>query len=124
MGLARGSPSFLMWSLLSCRTRCYLFVIHAADTADEMGLGKTIQTIALLAYLKECKNNEGPHLVIVPLSTLSNWADEFERWAPSLKVMLFKVRILNLNPNTQPHLALFLYCSPCDLMTLGLGVRV
>ncbi|KAL8272431.1 hypothetical protein Esti_003721 [Eimeria stiedai] len=58
--------------------------------ADEMGLGKTIQTIALLAYLKECKNNEGPHLVIVPLSTLSNWADEFQRWAPSLKVMLFK----------------------------------
>ncbi|CDJ43110.1 SNF2 family N-terminal domain-containing protein, putative [Eimeria tenella] len=58
--------------------------------ADEMGLGKTIQTIALLAYLKEFKNNGGPHLIIVPLSTLSNWADEFERWAPSLKVMLFK----------------------------------
>lgn len=62
-----------------------------AVAADEMGLGKTIQTIALLAYLKEFKNNGGPHLIIVPLSTLSNWADEFERWAPSLKVMLFKV---------------------------------
>ncbi|CDI80581.1 SNF2 family N-terminal domain-containing protein, putative, partial [Eimeria acervulina] len=58
--------------------------------ADEMGLGKTIQTIALLAYLKEFKNNAGPHLIIVPLSTLSNWADELQRWAPSLKVMIFK----------------------------------
>ncbi|CBZ50516.1 snf2 family N-terminal domain-containing protein, related [Neospora caninum Liverpool] len=58
--------------------------------ADEMGLGKTIQTIALLAYLKEFKNNPGPHLIIVPLSTLPNWADEFRRWCPSLKVVALK----------------------------------
>ncbi|PHJ14865.1 swi2 snf2 brahma [Cystoisospora suis] len=55
-----------------------------------MGLGKTIQTIALLAYLKEFKNNAGPHLILVPLSTLPNWADELRRWCPSLKVILFK----------------------------------
>lgn len=41
--------------------------------ADEMGLGKTIQTISLLAYLMETKKNMGPFLIIVPLSTLSNW---------------------------------------------------
>ncbi|KFG43896.1 putative SWI2/SNF2 Brahma-like, partial [Toxoplasma gondii p89] len=58
--------------------------------ADEMGLGKTIQTIALLAYLKEFKNNSGPHLIIAPLSTLPNWADEFRRWCPSLKVVVLK----------------------------------
>ena len=33
--------------------------------ADEMGLGKTIQTLALLTYLMEKKNNLGPFLIIV-----------------------------------------------------------
>lgn len=47
--------------------------------ADEMGLGKTIQTIALLAYVAEVKNNFGPFLIIVPLATLSNWTLEFEK---------------------------------------------
>ena len=54
--------------------------------ADEMGLGKTIQTIALIAYLSEKKKNLGPYLIIVPLSTLSNWMLEFEKWAPSIQV--------------------------------------
>jgi len=36
--------------------------------ADEMGLGKTIQTIALLSYLMESKGNNGPYLIVVPLS--------------------------------------------------------
>lgn len=58
--------------------------------ADEMGLGKTIQTISLLCYLIEVKKNFGPFLIIVPLSTLSNWSNEFEKWAPSLKKMIYK----------------------------------
>lgn len=41
--------------------------------ADEMGLGKTIQTISLLSYLIEFKKNYGPFLIVVPLSTISNW---------------------------------------------------
>ncbi|CAG0887655.1 unnamed protein product [Cyprideis torosa] len=58
--------------------------------ADEMGLGKTIQTIALLAYLMERKKVNGPFLIIVPLSTLSNWAMEFQKWAPSVTVVAYK----------------------------------
>merc|ERR1719225_813996 len=58
--------------------------------ADEMGLGKTIQTIALLTYLMEKKKNMGPFLVIVPLSTLSNWMMEFQKWAPSVTAVSFK----------------------------------
>eukprot|EP00698_Gefionella_okellyi_P009866 TRINITY_DN2530_c0_g1_i3.p1 TRINITY_DN2530_c0_g1~~TRINITY_DN2530_c0_g1_i3.p1 ORF type:complete len:1174 (+),score=207.58 TRINITY_DN2530_c0_g1_i3:3464-6985(+) len=58
--------------------------------ADEMGLGKTIQTIALIAHLMEKKNQMGPYLIIVPLSTLPNWEDEFRKWAPSVKVMCYK----------------------------------
>jgi hypothetical protein len=36
--------------------------------ADEMGLGKTIQSIALLTYLMEKKQDEGPYMIIVPLA--------------------------------------------------------
>jgi len=55
--------------------------------ADEMGLGKTIQTIALLAFLKEFKGVERHHLIIVPKSTVPNWMKEFKIWCPSLNVL-------------------------------------
>ncbi|CAI2350322.1 unnamed protein product [Caenorhabditis sp. 36 PRJEB53466] len=58
--------------------------------ADEMGLGKTIQTISLITYLMEVKQNNGPYLVIVPLSTLSNWSSEFAKWAPCVQTILYK----------------------------------
>ncbi|KAI5291210.1 hypothetical protein KEM54_005899 [Ascosphaera aggregata] len=58
--------------------------------ADEMGLGKTIQTISLITYLIERKQQNGPYLVIVPLSTLTNWNLEFEKWAPSVTKIVYK----------------------------------
>ncbi|XP_070563985.1 probable global transcription activator SNF2L2 [Ptychodera flava] len=58
--------------------------------ADEMGLGKTIQTIALVTHLMEKKRVNGPFLIIVPLSTLSNWAMEFDKWAPSVVRIAYK----------------------------------
>ncbi|RYC65810.1 hypothetical protein CHU98_g369 [Xylaria longipes] len=58
--------------------------------ADEMGLGKTIQTISLVTYLIERKQQQGPYLVIVPLSTLTNWNMEFEKWAPSVSRVVYK----------------------------------
>ena len=58
--------------------------------ADEMGLGKTIQTISLITFLTEKKQAPGPFLVIVPLSTMTNWALEFARWAPSVKIICYK----------------------------------
>ena len=56
--------------------------------ADEMGLGKTIQTIAFLAFLRE-KQSFGPFLIAAPLSTTSNWVDEFRRWTPDIPVVLY-----------------------------------
>ncbi|KAF7782591.1 hypothetical protein Agabi119p4_1967 [Agaricus bisporus var. burnettii] len=56
--------------------------------ADEMGLGKTVQVISFLAYLKE-KGNKGPHLIVVPSSTLENWCREFARFAPSISVQTY-----------------------------------
>lgn len=52
--------------------------------ADEMGLGKTLQTISLLGYMKHFRNIPGPHMVIVPKSTIANWMNEFKRWCPSI----------------------------------------
>ncbi|KAF9268952.1 hypothetical protein L218DRAFT_542031 [Marasmius fiardii PR-910] len=56
--------------------------------ADEMGLGKTIQVISFFASLKQQGNN-GPHLVVVPSSTLENWCREFARFAPSVQVQTY-----------------------------------
>ena len=58
--------------------------------ADEMGLGKTIQTIALLTYVMEFKKNMGPFLIVVPLSTLSNWVNEATKWAPEMIKVIYK----------------------------------
>ena len=58
--------------------------------ADEMGLGKTIQTIGLITYLMEFKRQNGPFLIIVPLSTLTNWILEFEKWAPSVIKVIYR----------------------------------
>ncbi|QVM13580.1 hypothetical protein D8B26_008188 [Coccidioides posadasii str. Silveira] len=54
--------------------------------ADDMGLGKTCQVIAFLAHLFE-KGVNGPHLVVVPSSTLENWLREFSVFCPKLNVM-------------------------------------
>ncbi|CDP02033.1 unnamed protein product [Coffea canephora] len=56
--------------------------------ADQMGLGKTIQTIAFLAHLKG-NGLDGPYLIIAPLSTLSNWLNEINRFAPSLNAIIY-----------------------------------
>ncbi|KAI8901488.1 SNF2 family N-terminal domain-containing protein [Globomyces pollinis-pini] len=56
--------------------------------ADEMGLGKTIQTIAFFCYLIEAGMN-GPFLVVAPLSTLKNWATEFDKFAPSIDKVVY-----------------------------------
>ncbi|OXV07594.1 hypothetical protein Egran_04641 [Elaphomyces granulatus] len=54
--------------------------------ADDMGLGKTCQVIAFLAHLYE-RDIKGPHLVVVPSSTLENWLREFKNFCPMLSVM-------------------------------------
>ncbi|KAG5518909.1 hypothetical protein PMAC_002440 [Pneumocystis sp. 'macacae'] len=68
--------------------------------ADEMGLGKTCQIIAFFAHLLEL-GKVGPHLIVVPASTLGiafsmfssknnylleNWLRELAKFCPALKV--------------------------------------
>mmetsp|Transcript_9298 Transcript_9298/g.18319 ORF Transcript_9298/g.18319 Transcript_9298/m.18319 type:complete len:702 (-) Transcript_9298:321-2426(-) len=56
--------------------------------ADEMGLGKTVQTISMIAHLREM-GAYGPYLIVVPLSTIHNWVNEFKRWTPKIPVLLY-----------------------------------
>jgi len=56
--------------------------------ADQMGLGKTCQTIGFLSHLRH-KGINGPFLILAPLSTLSNWINEVERFCPSMPAVLY-----------------------------------
>ncbi|KAL8560185.1 hypothetical protein ACOMHN_021679 [Nucella lapillus] len=70
----------------------WLRIMHAQQLngilADEMGLGKTIQAIAFLAHLME-EGEEGPHVIIVPSSTIENWLRELSAWCPALGVVVY-----------------------------------
>ncbi|KAL8629758.1 hypothetical protein Q9189_004552 [Teloschistes chrysophthalmus] len=66
--------------------------------ADEMGLGKTVQLISFLAWLRQIKVN-GPFLILGPLSTVTNWVNEFQRWAPKMNVVMY-----HGNPQTRAQI--------------------
>lgn len=66
-----------------------------ACLADDMGLGKTLQVISLLAAIQEGliqrpRSVRGPHLVVAPTSLLFNWEQELARFAPNLKVRVYR----------------------------------
>ena len=86
------SPSYVKWGKLrDYQVRGLNWLISLYENgingilADEMGLGKTLQTISLLGYMKHYRNIPGPHMVLVPKSTLHNWMSEFKRWVPTLR---------------------------------------
>lgn len=88
------SPSFINGSLRLYQIDGLNWLISLYENcisgilADEMGLGKTLQCISFLAYLRYVRNIQGPHLVVVPKSTLQNWAREFAKWAPEFNVLV------------------------------------
>jgi len=103
--------------------------------ADEMGLGKTIQTIALLSYIIEkkvilpnsfkqrlclifTKGVKGPFLIIVPLSTLANWTLEFEKWAPSIKKIVYKGQVSLLLERSVRHSLIVSKTASCSKTNL------
>ena len=57
--------------------------------ADEMGLGKTVQTIAFMNWLRHDREQQGPFLVVVPLSTMPAWAETFDKWTPDINYVVY-----------------------------------
>ena len=60
----------------------------AGILADDMGLGKTVQALAHLLAEKEAGRLDRPSLVVAPTSLMTNWRQESERFAPSLRVLV------------------------------------
>ena len=63
-------------------------------------LSQTVQTIAFLAWLNHQNRGGGgdrgsatsrrrPHLIVVPASVLSNWMNEFKKFAPDMIVCTY-----------------------------------
>ncbi|KAL8839095.1 MAG: hypothetical protein Q9170_001877 [Blastenia crenularia] len=57
--------------------------------ADEMGLGKTVQTVSFFNWLRHDRLQQGPFLVIAPLSTLPSWAETFDHWTPDINYVIY-----------------------------------
>uniref|UniRef100_A0A8C4TUH1 Chromodomain-helicase-DNA-binding protein 1-like n=1 Tax=Falco tinnunculus TaxID=100819 RepID=A0A8C4TUH1_FALTI len=82
--------------------QCYE-VQHGCILGDEMGLGKTCQTISLLLYLTKKIMNKERFLILCPLSVLSNWKEELERFAPGLSFVTY-IGNKNERPKLQQNL--------------------
>jgi SWI/SNF-related matrix-associated actin-dependent regulator 1 of chromatin subfamily A len=71
---------------------------YGSILADDMGLGKTCQVISLMCAIIEDwelnahsgDNPPWPNVIVVPPSTLANWAAEFKRFAPKINVTLYQ----------------------------------
>lgn len=57
--------------------------------ADEMGLGKTVQTVAFMNWLRHNRQQQGPFIVVVPLSTMPSWAETFDNWTPDINYVVY-----------------------------------
>lgn len=83
----------------------WLWFLHEIGSggilADDMGLGKTVQTIALLLAVKNAAEKEAKEegkgdgkkpfkaLIVAPTSVVTNWERELDKFAPSMKHMVW-----------------------------------
>ena len=54
-----------------------------------MGLGKTVQTVAFINWLRHDRQQQGPFIVVVPLSTMPSWAETFDNWTPDVNYVVY-----------------------------------
>ncbi|WP_439029457.1 DEAD/DEAH box helicase [Gordonia terrae] len=92
-------PEQLVATLRPYQQRGLDWLAHLSDLgvggvlADDMGLGKTLQVIALECHEREPATADddalhAPTLVVCPMSLVGNWAREFARFAPTLRVAI------------------------------------
>ena len=56
--------------------------------ADDMGLGKTLQAICALTQFYQTAPKGTLSLIVCPTSLIYNWAEEFQRFNPNMKVLV------------------------------------
>ncbi|XP_030065535.1 DNA excision repair protein ERCC-6-like [Microcaecilia unicolor] len=71
----------------------FLYNLYKCDRkgsilADDMGLGKTIQIIAFLSGMFDAELTKYV-LLVMPTTLISNWAKEFAKWTPGMRVHEF-----------------------------------
>ena len=62
-----------------------------ACLADDMGLGKTLQALVILLHRAQL----GAALVVCPVSVVSNWVSEAEKFAPTLRIKTLGTSVSN-----------------------------
>lgn len=82
-----------------------------ACLADDMGLGKTVQALALLLS----RAQHGPALVVAPTSVIGNWANEVQRFAPSLNIKIY-------GANTEARQEMLNALGKFDLVLISYGL--
>jgi len=68
----------------------YLATARRALLADEPGLGKTAQAIRALKKIQDDGGEPFPALIVCPNTLKKNWAREFAKWWPDVKVQVIK----------------------------------
>lgn len=59
-----------------------------ACLADDMGLGKTLQAISVIAHFIDI-HPQSKSIIICPASLIYTWKEEFEKFAPSIKTIVY-----------------------------------
>lgn len=89
---AAGPLSLAAHQLVGVNWLWHLYTTKGSGVlADAMGLGKSVQTCVLLATAHALRGAAaGPHCIVTPASTLGNWQRELAKWAPELRVGLYR----------------------------------
>ena len=91
----RGQPACIKGTMREYQIEGLKWMVAQHDKAaggilgDEMGLGKTLQVISFLGFLKTVRREQGPHLVVAPLSVMNGWILETAKWCPELRIITF-----------------------------------